>query len=139
MTYRQLKLIKRMENTYNAKFIIFEDRIGVVQYVTLRTHIAEATQIATSCNPIIDSNTQERQLLERAFRIKRKIKYYLQSNPFNLFWTLTFNDMKVNATNYEYAIRQMRAWLKYQREKLGKFDYLFIPELYPKSGRIHFH
>jgi len=32
----------------------------------------------------------------------------------------------------------LQAWLKYQREKYGKFDYLFIPELH-KSGRIHFH
>ncbi|MGL9972466.1 hypothetical protein IGI80_003401 [Enterococcus sp. DIV1420a] len=55
-----------------------------------------------------------------------------------MFWTLTFDDSKVNAKNYRYSRQKLQAWLKYQREKYGKFGYLFIPELH-KSGRIHFH
>ena len=76
--------------------------------------------------------------MEQAFRIKRKIKYYCQSNDFDLFWTLTLDDTKVNAKDYTYSRKRLQAWLKYQREKYGKFDFLFVPELH-KSGRIHFH
>lgn len=71
-------------------------------------------------------------------RVKQTIRYYCTANAFDLFWTLTFNDEKVDAKHYDHAIQQLRAWLKYMREKFGKFDYLFIPELH-QSGRIHFH
>lgn len=85
-----------------------------------------------------DKETQNQRAFEQAYRIKRKIKYYCQANDFDLFWTLTLNDNKVNVKNYEYSRKRLKTWLKYQREKYGKFDYLFIPELH-KSGRIHFH
>lgn len=75
---------------------------------------------------------------QQAQKIKRKIRYYCQANEFNLFWTLTFDDEKVDAKDYPYAKQRLRAWLKYQRETYGKFDYIFVAELH-KSGRIHFH
>ncbi|KXT62806.1 hypothetical protein LACDD01_00381 [Lactococcus sp. DD01] len=87
---------------------------------------------------IEDDERRKQRILEQAYRIKRKIKYYCQANDFDLFWTLTLNDEKVNAKNYEYSRKNLQAWLKYQREKYGKFDFLFLPELH-KSGRIHFH
>ena len=34
--------------------------------------------------------------------------------------------------------KKIRTWLKAQREKYGKFRYIFIPELH-KNGRLHFH
>lgn len=128
------------EYEYNAKVIKFEDHIEIVKYGVPRVHKAPKLLKNPESNmPINVSDSDETQLVQQTFRIKRKVKYYLQANSFNLFWTLTFDDSKVNAKNYVYARNRLRAWLKYQREKFGRFDYLFIPELHPSTGRIHFH
>ena len=127
-------------NEYNSKIIVFEDHIEIIKYGTNRTRAPSEKNdrnIKTH-NDVNDEELQKQRALEQAFRTKRKIKYYCQSNDFNLFWTLTLDDAKVNAKNYTYSRKRLQAWLKYQREKYGKFDYLFVPELH-KSGRIHFH
>ena len=127
-------------NEYNSKIIMFEDHVEIIRYGTNRTRASsEKNERNTRIhNGIDDEELQKQRALEQSFRTKRKIKYYCQSNDFNLFWTLTLDDAKVNAKNYTYSRQRLQAWLKYQREKYGKFDYLFVPELH-KSGRIHFH
>ncbi len=139
MTYRQDKLNLYMLKTYNAKYVRFEDHIEVIRYGELKTHLSGEEHENKRITGQITEPERKQQLTEQAFRIKRKVKYYLQANQFTLFWTLTFNDQKVNAKNYVYSRKRLQAWLKYQREKFGKFAYLFIPELHPESGRIHFH
>lgn len=125
---------------YNSKIIKFDDHIEIIRYGANRTKSSakqsNSKQVLKCID--VDEEAQKQRTLEQAYRIKRKIKYYCQANDFDLFWTLTLNDNKVNAKNYVYSRRRLQAWLKYQREKYGKFDYLFIPELH-KSGRIHFH
>lgn len=119
---------------------MFENHVEIIRYGINRTR-ASSEQIDRNTrthNDVDDEELQKKRALEQAFRTKRKIKYYCQSNDFNLFWTLTLDDAKVNARNYTYSRQRLQAWLKYQREKYGKFDYLFVPELH-KSGRIHFH
>ncbi|WP_221912748.1 rolling circle replication-associated protein [Streptococcus halichoeri] len=126
-------------NEYNAKIIMFEDHAEIIRYGTNITR-APSEQINRNTrthNDVDDEELQKQRVLEQAFRTKRKVKYYCQTNDFNLFWTLTLDDAKVNARNYTYSRQRLQAWLKYQREKYGKFDYLFVPELH-KSGRIHF-
>ena len=127
---------------YDAKVIRFENHIEIIRYGESRIRVSEEGNYFKKKVPDTDDINEEEKkklrLLQQAFRIKRKIKYYCVANEFDLFWTLTFDDRKVNAKNYEYSRKQLQAWLKYQREKYGKFDYLFIPELH-KSGRIHFH
>lgn len=142
LTYTQDKLKKRANhmNEYNSKIIRFGDHIEIIRYGVNRTKLS-SERSDRNMRTYDDKDAEERQkqrALEQAFRIKRKIKYYCQSNDFNLFWTLTLDDTKVNAKDYTYSRKRLQAWLKYQREKYGKFDFLFVPELH-KSGRIHFH
>ncbi|MCT0061671.1 hypothetical protein EFK34_09955 [Lactococcus lactis subsp. lactis] len=126
---------------YNSKIIRFDDHIEIIRYGENR--IRSASEHNNSKRVLkridFDKETQNQRAFEQAYRIKRKIKYYCQANDFDLFWTLTLNDNKVNARNYEYSRKRLQAWLKYQREKYGKFNFLFLPELHPSSGRIHFH
>ncbi len=119
---------------------MFEDHAEIIRYGINRTRVPseQIDRNTRTHNDVDDEELQKQRALEQAFRTKRKIKYYCQSNDFNLFWTLTLDDAKVNARNYTYSRQKLQAWLKYQREKYGKFDYLFVPELH-KSGRIHFH
>ncbi|HGI4039696.1 TPA: hypothetical protein ACJSOQ_001993 [Streptococcus agalactiae] len=78
------------------------------------------------------------ELYQQSHRIKRRIRHYLLCNDFDLFWTLTFDDAKINSHDYLIVKKKIRTWLKAQREKYGKFRYIFIPELH-KNGRLHFH
>ena len=127
---------------YDAKVIRFENHIEIIRYGESRIRVSEEGNYFKKKVPDTDDINEEEKkklrLLQQAFRIKRKIKYYCVANEFDLFWTLTFDDRKVNAKNYEYSRKQLQAWLKYQREKYGKFDYIIIPELH-KDGAIHFH
>lgn len=126
---------------YNSKIIRFDDHIEIIRYGENRIRAPVEQNNSNRVLKRIDVNeeAQKQRAFEQAYRIKRKIKYYCQANDFDLFWTLTLNDNKINAKNYEYSRKRLQAWLKYQREKYGKFDFLFLPELHPTSGRIHFH
>lgn len=119
---------------------MFEDHIEIIKYGKNRITVPsdKNDRNIKAHNDSDDEERQKRRALEQAFRIKRKIKYYCQSNDFDLFWTLTLDDTKVNAKDYTYSRKRLQAWLKYQREKYGKFDFLFVPEFH-KSRRIHFH
>jgi hypothetical protein len=125
---------------YNTKVVTYPDgSVEIIKYGTPK--IRGSPMPDGTCSKKIDTSKKamERRAKEQAYRIKRKLKYYTRSNDFDKFWTLTFNDEKVNALNYEHCRKRLRAWLKYQREKYGKFGYIFLPELHPKSERIHFH
>ena len=106
-------------NEYNSKIIVFEDHIEIIKYGTNRTRAPSEKNDRNIKiqNDVNDEELQKQRALEQAFRTKRKLKYYCQSNDFNLFWTLTLDDAKVNAKNYTYSRKRLQAWLKYQREK----------------------
>lgn len=128
-----------MQN-YNSKVILFDNRIEIIKYggnMQRAPNEKDESNNHARMN-IDDEEYKERQAMEQAYRIKRKIKYYCLANNFDLFWTLTLNDKKVNAMNYEYSRKRLQSWLKYMRETYGRFGFLFVPELH-KSGRIHFH
>lgn len=132
--------MKNIPREYNAKVIRFENKLEIIRYggsrIRIPSHqLSGGMQIYENNE---DEDEKKQRAIEQSFRIKRKIKYYCLSNDFDLFWTLTLDDTKVDSKNYEYSRRKLQAWLKYQREKYGKFDYIFVPELH-KSGRIHFH
>lgn len=40
------------------------------------------------------------ELYQQSHRIKRRIRHYLLCNDFDLFWTLTFDDAKINSHDY---------------------------------------
>ncbi|HFV1150665.1 TPA: hypothetical protein ACGNFN_001086 [Streptococcus agalactiae] len=127
-----------MTSEYNLKVINFGDHVEVIKYGYLKQRVSGNNRPTNHERQIRTEEEQEIYNFQQAQKIQRRIRYYCECNDFDLFWTLTFDDEKVNAKDYEYAKKKLRAWLKYQREKYGKFDYIFIPELY-KNGRIHFH
>jgi len=128
-----------MLEEYNTKIISYPDgSVEIIKYKSPRLRGSLDLKSSRSIEADNSEAKRKQRALDQAYRIKRKLKYYIASNDFNLFWTLTFDDKKVNAKNYAHSRKRLSAWLKYQREKYGKFGYLFIPELH-KSGRIHFH
>ena len=58
--------------------------------------------------------------------------------PWIDFVTITFDDNKVNAFNYDEAKNKLKQWLDRMRRKSRDMRYIIIAELH-KSGRIHFH
>lgn len=58
--------------------------------------------------------------------------------PWEYFVTLTFDDHKVNARNYDYVVEKLTNWLDTIRRKNINMKYILVPELH-KSGRVHFH
>lgn len=127
-----------MIEMYNTKIIQYKDKVEIVKYQNIRVRGNPLLSSAHSSQVDNSKKAIEERAFQQMYRIKRRVKYYMLSNNFDLFWTLTFNDEKVDATNYKKVKKTLMAWLKYQREKHGKFGYLFIPEFH-KSGRIHFH
>lgn len=75
--------------------------------------------------------------LERSLRrTKKRIGDYILCNRFELFITFTFakNRQDINEKR-----RQMSDWLKNQRNRNGKFDYLIVPEFHKDKQSLHFH
>lgn len=94
-------------------------------------------RIAAAQRPVTQSEQEER-TAKQEFRIKRKIRQLILANPFDYFCTLTLNPEKVNSLDYEASKKRLLTWCKNQRDRKGRFDWLFVPEFH-KSGRVHFH
>lgn len=58
--------------------------------------------------------------------------------PWEYFVTLTFDDKKVNAKNYDYVVDSIHKWLDNMKHQNRAMKYVLVPELH-KSGRVHFH
>lgn len=58
--------------------------------------------------------------------------------PWKYFVTLTFDDKKANAYDFDTCTSKLKNWLDVQRRKNPNMRYIIVPELH-KSGRIHFH
>lgn len=58
--------------------------------------------------------------------------------PWKYFITLTFDDTKVNAYDYNEVRSSLVKWLNNQKHQNKDLEYVIVPE-YHKSGRIHFH
>lgn len=73
----------------------------------------------------------------RAFR--QCVEYGL-NNDWNYFITITLDDKKIDSKNHDYVIKKLRKDFAHIRERYDKeFRYLLVPELSPKSNRLHFH
>lgn len=128
-----------MYEEYNTRIIDFGDKVEITKYGKTKVRASRDIEIDDNRRKNDTPEAKEKRVLDQSYRIKRKIKHYCLCNNFDLFFTLTFDDSKVNAKDYQYARKQLTSWLKYQREKYGRFGYIFVPELHPTSGRIHFH
>jgi hypothetical protein len=77
---------------------------------------------------------------ERSLRRTRTLLTDLVlSNDFNMFGTLTFNPSKSDRTNPQAVKTQMGNWLRNQRKRNGKFNYILVPEFHKDGEAIHFH
>ena len=73
----------------------------------------------------------------RAFR--QCVEYGL-NNDWDYFITITLDDRKIDSKNHSYVVKKL---LKEFNNIRGRYDsgfrYLLVPELSPKSNRLHFH
>ncbi len=75
--------------------------------------------------------------LERSLRrSKKRISDYILANNFELFVTFTF---AANRQDVDEKRQQMSNWLRNQRKRNGKFDYLIVPEFHKDGKSLHFH
>lgn len=73
-------------------------------------------------------------------RTSTTVAHYCQSNAFDWFVTLTFDESKVtDRYDLESCVKDVSKWLRKQTRKYGRFRYILIPEYHPSSGGIHFH
>ncbi len=73
----------------------------------------------------------------RAFR--QCVEYGL-NNDWQYFLTVTLDDKKIDSKNHDYVIKRILQEIKYMRRQYDRdFKYLIVPELSPKSNRLHFH
>lgn len=74
--------------------------------------------------------------IERSIRrTRKKIKDYVLCNEFDLFVTFTFRDDRYDVARCK---TRMAGWLKNQRARTGKFNYLIVSEFH-KDKALHFH
>lgn len=84
----------------------------------------------------IESKTSNETAEERSIRrSKRIVRDYVICNHFDIFVTITFAS---DRHNIELSKKKLNIWLKNQRDRNGKFSYVFVPE-YHKDGALHFH
>jgi hypothetical protein len=69
-------------------------------------------------------------------RTKRRISDYVLCNDFDMFVTFTFAK---DRQNVERSKMKMSNWLRNQRKRNGKFQYLIIPEFHKDGKSLHFH
>lgn len=80
-------------------------------------------------------------IIDSLRRTKTRLSDLVISNEFDLFCTFTF---ATDRENIDRCKQRMHYWLNNQSTRVGKFNYLIVPEFHPKAlaeGRkeIHFH
>ena len=87
--------------------------------------------------PRAEAKTSNETSVERSIRRSQKlVSDYLACNRFELFGTITFGGE--NRHDVDHVKKQFNTWIKNQRDRNGKFKYVFVPE-YHKDGALHFH
>lgn len=86
--------------------------------------------------------TEEKKLInneKNTMRAKKKIFDYAICNDFEHFVTLTFDRMKVDATNIQELFTKIRRKMKTYKARNKDFKYLLIPELHADKKHYHLH
>lgn len=82
---------------------------------------------------------QEKNQLAYAFKVKRRIYDYANSNDFTYFATFTFRDeYDTNEKRFEEMQKWIQAEAKRAKRHGKEFKYIIVPELH-ESGLVHFH
>jgi len=69
-------------------------------------------------------------------RAKKKTGDYILCNSFDLFATFTIRDDRQNS---DHSKQKVLNWLKNQRNRKGKFQYVIVPEFHKDLRSLHFH
>lgn len=80
--------------------------------------------------------SEPRVILDSIRRTKTRLTDLVISNKFDLFCTFTFATDRQDINKCK---RRMQKWLENQHERVGKFDYLIVPEFHKDGKSIHFH
>jgi hypothetical protein len=127
----QLSILVEAQATYYPNQI----SIFIPKQPFLRQPTA-APKTSTGYSDDLYTNNQETDLERSIRRTKKRITDYTLCNPFELFVTFTF---KNNRQDIDEKRRQMANWLRNQRKRNGKFDYLIVPEFHKDGQSLHFH
>jgi hypothetical protein len=92
-------------------------------------------------NSVILYDKKDRDYDEEArVRAFRQCVEYGLNNDWQYFLTVTLDDKKIDSKNHDYVIKRILQEIKYMRRHYDRdFKYLLVPELSPKSNRLHFH
>lgn len=126
-SYYSSRLIFAKAKYYPTKVQIF---IPIIPF-SRDEHVSSDTSFSET-----SKNDDELNLERSLRRTRQRISDYVLCNQFELFVTFTFakNRQDINEKR-----RQMANWLKNQRKRNGKFDYLIVPEFHKDRQSLHFH
>lgn len=82
-------------------------------------------------------NQSEETVLERSLRRTRKnVKDIVFCNKFDHFVTLTIASDRQNIMRSKAKVSN---WIKNEKKRKGKFDYIMVPEFHKDGESLHFH
>ena len=91
----------------------------------------------------VSEEEKEYQRYKNLYKTKQNITDLAYENsldtPWEYFVTLTFDDNKVNARDYERVVTALSKWTDNMKHQNSDMRYILAPELHPTSGRVHFH
>ena len=121
-----------------AKATYFRDRIKVfkpnIPYNKLLPGLEPSKKVKRGPRSPGEMSPED---LERSIRrSKKRVREYSEYNKFEILATFTF---KTDRQNIPKNMAKMNTWLKNQRKRNGKFDYLFVAEFHKDGTSIHFH
>lgn len=130
-------------NFYNVKEKIFNDnerQYSVFNY-GIRTgeplSIREENKIITTRG---ESMNPDESIKSSMSRTKSKVYDYSKSNEWEWFVTLTFDETKVDRTNYDDCSNKLSQWLKdVRKRKSPDLKYIVVPEYHEDKKAFHFH
>jgi len=86
--------------------------------------------------PPDDKRDKSEDIIRSLRRSTKQIKGYVLCNKFNYFATFTF---KNDRDNIDKCKSKMNSWIKNQKQRTSKFQYLIIPEFHKDGKSLHFH
>lgn len=109
-------------------------RIFIPKYATKRL---EAKQVGSNGQdllvPAIDKETSEERSLRRS---RKNVKDLVFCNLFDQFVTLTIADDRQNLQRSKLKVVN---WIKNEKRRKGKFQYIIVPEFHKDKKSLHFH
>lgn len=127
--------------SYNVEIIQYSNGTQKVLYHTFNKVVGLAKQKSKS-GGVLSEEEKERFRYLNLINTKQKIIDYAYENhsgdPWEYFFTATFDPKKVDSYNYDEVTQMLSNWLDNMKHQNKNMQYIIVPELH-ESGRIHFH